>query len=423
MVASFALVSLSCMVTKEVFAVNQKGTVQGAYMLNVRESASSKAKIKAVLHKGDTVDVLNQGKSWDYIQFQDVKGYVYDSYLNVSTTPSNNDSTANQGKVTSYRLTVRSGPSTSYKDIDYLKQGAVVSIVSKTGNWYKVQYGTRTGYVSTSYIQLTSDAPSEPSQPSSPTPTDTYKVQSGDTLFSVATSHQLTVDQLKALNGLTSNLIKTNQVLKVEGTVTTPVPPTPTPVTPPTQGSSKTLVGKVVVLDPGHGNNRPGAVGNGIVEKTLNYDVSMRTKAILESKGAKVVMTRIGDTDCTPGSLSSDLVCRAQVANKLNASAFVSVHTNSGSSAANGAETFYYNSNSIGLATSVQNDYVQATGLHYRRVAYGNLAVLRSNKVPATLVELGFLSNPSDATKLKNNEFKTKAATGIANGIEHYLAK
>jgi N-acetylmuramoyl-L-alanine amidase len=182
------------------------------------------------------------------------------------------------------------------------------------------------------------------------------------------------------------------------------------------------LKGKVIVVDPGHGDDRPGAVANGIVEKNVTLDVAKRVKDKLEAQGATVYLTRNGDTDCAPGaSIETDLACRPALATKKHADIFVSIHVNSADASAKGAETYYYKNSDKPLANAIQQHYVKETGLKDRHVRQDSFSVIRHATVPGVLIELGFLTNSSDAVKLKSNTSKDQMAQGITDGIIDYF--
>jgi N-acetylmuramoyl-L-alanine amidase len=105
------------------------------------------------------------------------------------------------------------------------------------------------------------------------------------------------------------------------------------------------------------------------------------------------------------------------------ADAFVSLHYNSANDPrASGILTFYYGQKDIGLANTVHKELVSAgTGLPVGNVRFGDYHVLRENKQPAILVELGFLSNPFDEMTVRSNSFQSKAAIGIMNGLARYF--
>ncbi|RLQ84888.1 N-acetylmuramoyl-L-alanine amidase [Planomicrobium sp. Y74] len=174
---------------------------------------------------------------------------------------------------------------------------------------------------------------------------------------------------------------------------------------------------RVMVIDAGHGEHDPGAAANGLVEKAVNLDVALRVEKLLKAKGITVLMTRRTD-------VFYSLDYRAAFGVKNGADAFVSIHSNShGSTTVGGSETFYSASvanDSKQLATFIQNRLYKAMEHPNRGVKAENFRVLAANPLPAALVELGFLTNSSDAAKLATSTYKEKAAIAIADGIEEY---
>ena len=110
--------------------------------------------------------------------------------------------------------------------------------------------------------------------------------------------------------------------------------------------------GITIAIDPGHGGSDPGAVANGLREKDLTLAVSLALKEELESyDGVRVVMTRTTDTRPSENT-SADLSSRVDMAAAADADALVSIHFNSGSPIANGAEVWYGNSSSYNYGTT-----------------------------------------------------------------------
>ncbi len=172
---------------------------------------------------------------------------------------------------------------------------------------------------------------------------------------------------------------------------------------------------KVIVIDAGHGDHDPGAVGNSIREKDINLAIALKVEAMLKKNPkVDVVMTRSDDTFL-------ELKERVRVAQNVNADVFVSIHNNSGSSAATGTESYYQRANSKSLATVLHKYLLAATGLTDRKVQYGNFHVIRETTMPAALLEVGFVSNSGDAAKLKDEAFQQRVAEAIAKGLFEYL--
>ena len=196
------------------------------------------------------------------------------------------------------------------------------------------------------------------------------------------------------------------------------------------------VLNKIVYLDAGHGGYDPGASYFGISEKSLTLAIQSRVKAKLESEGYQVVTTRTSDTYV-------DLTDRSRAANASESDIFVSIHINaSGSSAAQGIETYYYQpyaeypsrinatyhanptrlSMSDTLANAIQSSLINATGAQNQGVKRQTFAVLRETTEPAVLLELGFLSNPQEAARLNTSAYQETLANAIVAGIKRYYS-
>lgn len=180
---------------------------------------------------------------------------------------------------------------------------------------------------------------------------------------------------------------------------------------------------KLIMLDPGHGGSDPGAIGtlNGraINEKDLTLSITYKVKAILESNGYKVAMTRTGDTLPT-------LAERPAMANQKNCALFVSIHINSATAEeANGTEVFFseenneddYGITSLELAVKVLEGMLKQMKSRDRGVKMANWAVTRRADMPAILLEVGFISNQKELKLMCSDDYQNKTATGIAEGI------
>lgn len=172
-----------------------------------------------------------------------------------------------------------------------------------------------------------------------------------------------------------------------------------------------------VFIDPGHGGYDNGAVQNGVLEDEINLQVSKKIEAKLKSKGVQVKMSRYDDTYLS-------LTERTVMSNNWGSDVFVSIHQNSATnSSGNGIETYYHPTRQDGkeLASEIQNDLIASTNASNRGVKSANYAVIRTSNMPSSLVECGFISNPTEANKLSSSSYQDKVAEGIVNGIMDYL--
>lgn len=169
-----------------------------------------------------------------------------------------------------------------------------------------------------------------------------------------------------------------------------------------------------IVLDAGHGGRDPGAVGNGLREKDLTLTIVRHIGRLLsEYEGVEVHYTRTDDRFL-------ELSERAEIANKLKADYFISVHINAGGGT--GFESYIYNGNVSNATVAYQNvihaEIMKAIGnVRDRGKKRANYAVLRQTNMPALLTENLFIDNASDAAKLKSEQFLLQVAHGHAQGI------
>jgi N-acetylmuramoyl-L-alanine amidase len=204
-------------------------------------------------------------------------------------------------------------------------------------------------------------------------------------------------------------------------------------------------VGKVqtVVLDPGHGGHDKGQVSRYGPEKVFALDVARKLRPILQAKGLRVIMTREGD-------YFVPLEVRAQIANRARDAIFVSIHFNASGDDPNatGFEIFSFtprgapstsdgnvaarsfnmqpgssvDAQSMALSTCVYHSLLGHLSEYDRGIKRARFAVLRLTKVPAVLIEGGFLTERGESKLISNKNWRAKLAGAIGIGIENYRA-
>lgn len=219
----------------------------------------------------------------------------------------------------------------------------------------------------------------------------------------------------------------------------------------------------VVVIDPGHGGSDPGAMGF-VVEKELTLDLALRLKRYLEARGVEVILTRETDTHLSDAKVQ-DLSMRAGMADPRK-TLFVSIHANSAAQHAMGIETYYLGraleagvlqlavkengGGEVGsqltqqaqatvgrimadliaqtnldfsrrLAHSVQGSLLQTTGSKDRGVKSAPFYVIRNARIPAILVEVGFVNHPVEGKNLATGPYRDRVVEGIGGGILNFL--
>lgn len=205
-------------------------------------------------------------------------------------------------------------------------------------------------------------------------------------------------------------------------------------VSTPPEGNDGTIKvdNPIIVIDAGHGGKDVGAIGYNddgeaeIYEKTANLNIALKVRDYLIQNGVQVVMTRSSDV-MLGSSEMEDLLARADIANKADATFFVSIHNNSFSDpSASGTLILYtdnddkkdYGVTSKQLAQNILNPLVKTMGILNRGVTDSpKMVVLRKTDMPSVLIECGFVSSPIDRAILNDSTRIDGIANAIAEGI------
>jgi N-acetylmuramoyl-L-alanine amidase len=176
------------------------------------------------------------------------------------------------------------------------------------------------------------------------------------------------------------------------------------------------LAGKVILLNPGHGGHDTGAIRNGIMEKDITLAISLELRDELEARGAKVSLTRTTDVYLSLPEI-------ADITNRVRPDLFVAVHVNAcGVRAVDRIETYYWTREGEEAARTIFTALTRQLGKHGLPALKHQLYVLDHTDVAATLVEVGFISNPKTRANLVTSSYQRRIADAIAVGIKDYFA-
>jgi N-acetylmuramoyl-L-alanine amidase len=385
--------------------------------LNVRSGPGLSNTVVAKVHKGQTYVITSEQGQWLKLQLNSHQsGWVAGWLVKKLQT----EETAT---VKASSLNVRSGPSTAYRWIGSFSKGDSVSILNENNGWYEVSFQGSKGWISGSYIKKEANIIETDRQDVNRNPNvsllyDGTNIRKGpSTNYSVvARGNQgerfsivnKTGDwyEIQLSNG--SNAFVAGWIVTLSGQLPEATRP----------ALSSHLKGKTIVIDPGHGGIDSGAIGfrHGTLEKRLNLETAKLAAAKLKSAGAKVVLTRSDDRYLT-------LPFRVGIAHQYDADAFISLHYNSSFyPGARGINSFYYNrQQEYTMANTLQQELVQHTGLYNRGVRAGNYHVLRTNRQPSILLELGFLSNFQEEYTVRTKDHQEKVSQAILTGLTKYF--
>ncbi|MCI8336482.1 MAG: SH3 domain-containing protein [Peptococcaceae bacterium] len=466
-------------------------------LVNIRSGPDTTYDKIGELTPGIRLQVLGKTKDWYSVYLPDgktvgwVASWVVKSAGTSTVTPeqpgnSNNPGGSGedpvvfsgpQGKVNTASLNVRKSASDSAAKITSLPSGTIVNILSEKGTildanncWYEISTGSTTGWVRSSYVDIvgadrSSYGPKQadalqwngngeaPGSGNIQGKSVTYGIQlqitaSGPVHYRMEDiSNGMVIYTDAKLQGDLSNAQhnditvayhnEEHSALKITWKSRQNVA-----LLPSEEGKSleirigsSSLIGKFIVLDPGHGTYTSasgsgidsGAVGTGgLHEQIVTLEIGKKTRDYLEGRGATVVMTRTGGSYLTLNE-------RAWLANALDSDVFVSIHCNSATNkTAKGTGTYFYapvgntrydRGERQRLAQCIQNAVLASAGRSNYGVKEDNFAVIRETDMSSVLIETAFISNLEEEMLLASDDFRDKMAYGIANGIENYFAK
>ncbi len=190
----------------------------------------------------------------------------------------------------------------------------------------------------------------------------------------------------------------------------------------------------IIVIDAGHGGEDGGAEVNGVLEKNINLSISNKLSDTLRLCGYKVKEIRDedisvydDDADTLRKKKVSDLKNRVELFNSDDDNIVISIHQNKfDNSAYSGAQVFYSvnNEKSRVLGEAIRSSVIQLIqndNTRELKPANSDIYILDNSKVPAVIVECGFLSNPTERSKLLDDNYQSDMAYSIAMGVLEYI--
>ncbi len=195
------------------------------------------------------------------------------------------------------------------------------------------------------------------------------------------------------------------------------------------QNKSLPLLSKVIYLDPGHGGADSGAFYKNYKESDLNLAISKKIMNVLKNEGAVVYLTRYDDYDLSVSDAwnrkRSDLSRRANVINRSGCDLYLSIHLNAeDSNFLSGAEVYYdtINLENEKLAKIFQNNFKKYLGSKRDYKENSTKYLQRRVNRPGVLLELGYLSNPSERSLLVSEEYQEKLANTVLISVNEFFS-
>ncbi|MCH7321705.1 SH3 domain-containing protein [Solibacillus sp. MA9] len=426
-------------------ATNQKTVVARVNTLNLRAEPSLSAAVLAKISSGTESTFLQQKGDWIQVQFDGMTGWVFGDYVTIKeatvlqdpSTDANDDSEVkniqssendpNTFTINVSAVNIRKKPDLTAKKLKLATKNEQFTVVSRDHNWVQIEYEEgKKGWIYSFYGTFTKQKTTTKQKETTRSEESVTIIYNGTNLREQPTTSSNVVARVDA--GTTYKIIETegewykialndDNTAYVADWVVTNDQGTEKPISANKEKRKKgTLKGLTLVVDAGHGGNDRGTTG---VRNTDEKDITILTAELLRSKlqaaGANVIMTRESD-------VYVDLRKRVAVSHQSNADAFISIHYDAlEDSSVHGFTTYYTNSYQQELAEYINAGIAEKISLKDRGARFGNYLVLRENRQPSVLLELGYLSNPTEERTITTDYFREQATLGIYQGLLDYF--
>lgn len=400
-----------------------RGKVSASGGLNLRDTPYTSGRLLLTIPDGEEINITDSQGQWYRTAYQGKTGWVSANYVEIL-------STYRQGKIiASGGLNLRQSPSTTAEIEMTIPQGAKVSITGEQKDWYKAAYRDKTGWVFAEYVSVL-DSGTIGDDRVDLSPNGKVYILGGTGVISAVTQNIIEgkasskiADNLRDFPSLPSSLSDSDS----EGSYN----PTQEVLIDPFQGlPSDILYGKKIMIDPGHGGPDSGAIGPDYTyEKDNNLSIALYLNDILAQAGATVIMTRTTDVSVASNYTErADLQARVDMANNIKPDFFISIHNNANDNPDKTGTSVYYSANnpyaakSAELSDAILQSITATVNTLNEGVRKADFYVLKNTKVPATLIEVAYLSNPYEEKRLENPIFQKNVAAAVFRGIVKHLS-
>lgn len=409
------LISLFLTSTSTQAATPKTITVE-SNVVNVRMGPGLAYDTMAQLKRGEKIHVITNKNEWYQVRLDNDKiGWVASWLLhNTEIGTSTNQKGTMHETIYAYL-----NPRRNSKTLGMLTAGQDVTIVYQQGGWSQVLFKKTVAWVPSNTITIQQTVANTQDVVDATIKTMTVTSETANLRSTPSVSGHI-AEKLK--NGARLNYLATHgnwYKVKSQNGTTGYIANWVVDLTNQAKQQKKitSIAEATIVLDPGHGGNDSGAISN---KKTYEKAYTLKTaKAIakrLRKAGARVILTRSSDQYIS-------LKARPKIAQKVKADAFISLHFDSSDHAnnASGITTYYYHkSRDLSLAKHL-NSALKGLPLKRRGVDFGNFQVIRTNKRPAVLLELGYINDNKDYHYIKRQTYRNKIAQAVYTGLASYF--
>jgi N-acetylmuramoyl-L-alanine amidase len=398
--------------------------------LHVRAGASTSYDVIASIDPGATYPLVQYSGDWIQIRLPGERtGWVARWLVHVTKEPAQKAALGEKGKavVNADVLNVRESPSPNATLVGTLEKNRILDVLESREGWVRISAGSLTGWVASDYL-LSGNPPATEAKAGSSSPEtgegtvvitqeSVLRNGPGTQYEAIGLAHPPQSFPVVEQSGQWYKIKLANDAYAWIAGWIVQVKKPPRDQQPPSLDGL--LRGKTIVIDPGHGGLDVGAVGShlGVYEKNLTLSLSRILYNKLLSTGAKVILTRDGDTYVSLGK-------RVAIAEEEQADLFLSIHFNTNEDPAlRGSTVYYYSPNGKDreIAEQVAARLARDLPIPCLGARFGDYYVLRENAQTAILVETAFLSSEEDERLASESDFQEKVAESLFQSLLSFL--
>lgn len=394
---------------------NQIATVQ-TIALNVRQEPTVNSPILSQVHREDRITIQDKKNNWYKIQLPDkTTGWVADWLIFEGES---GPYTSLPGILIKSDVELKKSPSEKSKTLDTLKRKTHITVNLELNGWSRVLVNDEIGWIPSDTFNIKKkDFPKWKEETPIFIATETASLYEKPEQKSAVKTALAYADTLVAMEKLEDEWYKVKtkdgqtgylkqwQITEHKLTKDDKKPDTP-------------LAEYVVMIDPGHGGNDPGASSNDgkYFEKDMTLATAETIKNELNKHGMSVLLTRSKDEIVPLKNISAK-------SNESHADAFISLHYDSteNPNEGSGTTTYYRHKSGKPLAKAVNDQIAGRLPLPNRGYSNQDYLVLRENEKPAILIELGYMNNDLDAKYARSKDYHKRVAESIYNGLLEYF--
>ena len=431
---TFFIILISLTFGAMVALANENTVIVEADILNIRYGPGLSHSVMTQAEKDDRLFLLGEENKWYKVRLGDDQvGWVASWLVDSNDVIQGGQQLA---RVTSEAVNIRQFSNTDSEILGTVYRDTELQVLFQEGQWYQVVYMGRVAWVHSDYVEIIDATTAEDTQTSSEPVSDSSVVVIGDApstnirnqpspaseiIHTVGPGEEFEyIDKSDDWYHIRINENQTGYVSESVASIATKEDVETESSHAQYAQTATNLAEATIVVDAGHGGRDSGAISSNeeIQEKEIALSTALLLRNRLQDAGTNVILTRSSDDFVS-------LDQRVQASHAHNADLFISLHYDAVEAAntVNGTTTYYYSENDLDLANTINRYLSQSGPLDNNGVRLGDYYVLRTNRQPAILLELGYMNSQTDLQHIDTEAYQSTVVEVIYQALRDYYGQ